>query len=210
MREQQADGRLAEDDRIVVIHRRNRLFDDIFRIDEVEVTHSRLDGQGFIRNARRLSFERGDSAAALVHNVETDTVVLTEQFRLPTYEKGPGWMIEAIAGAIDAGETPEQCIRREMMEELGFRAGPLEVISAFYASPGGSSERIFLFYAPVRSADLVAPSAAGLAEQQEDIKRISIPRADFIQNCIAGQYVDAKLLIAGLWLAAQGARGQGG
>jgi ADP-ribose pyrophosphatase len=210
MREEQADGRRPEDDRVVVIHRRNRLFDDIFRIDEVEVTHSRLDGQGFIRNARRLSFERGDSAAALIHNVETDTVVLTEQFRLPTYEKGPGWMVEAIAGAIDAGETPEQCIRREMMEELGFRAGPMQVIGAFYASPGGSSERIFLFYAPVRSADLVAPSAAGLAEQQEDIKRITIPRAEFVQNCITGQYVDAKLLIAGLWLAARGSRGQEG
>jgi ADP-ribose pyrophosphatase len=194
-----------DDDRIVIVHRKTRVFDDFFKIDVVEITHSRLKGSDFIRNIKRLIFERGDSAAALVHETDTDTIVLTEQFRPPTYDKGPGWLIEVIAGAIDPGETPEQCIRREMLEELGYRAGDLKVISSFYASPGGSSERIFLFYAPVLSADLVRPEASGLAEQQEDVGRVGVPRKDFIEKCMKGEYVDAKLLAAGFWLAAGGA-----
>ena len=192
---------MSKTDRMVLVQRRKRVFDSFFKIDEFTVTHSKVDGEGVLEDVVRLVFERGDSASALLHNLDDDTVILTEQFRMPTYEKGAGWMIETIAGAIEPGETPEACIRREILEEVGYSVTQLEPISRFYVSPGGTSERIVLFYAAVRNVDLVNPAASGLAEQQEDVLRISTPREDFIEGCFSGQYEDAKTVIAGMWLA---------
>ena len=99
----------------------------------------------------RLVFERGDSAAALIHDVERDVIVLAEQFRIATYDKGPGYIVEAMAGSVEEDEEPEDCIRREMMEEVGYQAGKLFLVANGYVSPGSSSERIFLYYAPVHN-----------------------------------------------------------
>ena len=192
---------MSKSERMVLIERRHRLLDDFFKVDEFTVTHSRVTGEGVEKSVRRLVFERGDSAAVLLHNQDDDTVVLTEQFRMPTYEKGPGWMIETIAGAIEENETPEACIRREILEEVGFSVSTLEQIGRFYVSPGGTSERIVLFYAAVRNVDLVDPDANGLHEQQEDVLRVTTSREKFIEGCFSGEYEDAKTIIAGMWLA---------
>jgi ADP-ribose pyrophosphatase len=192
---------MAPAERLVVVSRKQRVFDGYFKIDEYTVSHSLLNGDGLLKDVKRLVFERGDSAAVLLHDIEGDTIILTEQFRMPTYEKGPGWMIETIAGSIDDDETPEACIRREILEEVGYQVGLLEQIAKFYVSPGGTSERIFLFYAQVRPSDLVNAGATGLVAAQEDVKRIVVPRAAFLAGVRRGRYEDAKLLIAGLWLA---------
>ena len=201
---------MSADERVVVIHKKTRLLDAFLKVDQYEVTYSRINGDGFIRNQKLLVMERGDSAAALIHVVDRDVVILTEQFRLPTYAQGNGWIIETVAGSIrggaDGGETPEECIRREMLEEVGYQAGELTLMSSFYASPGGSSERIFLFYAPVHAQDLVAPEASGLAEASENVRRVELPLQAFIDGCLAGGFQDAKLIIAGLWLAARRAK----
>jgi ADP-ribose pyrophosphatase len=198
---------MSTGERVVVVHRKTRLLDAFLKVDNYEVTYSRVSGEDFIRNQKLLVMERGDSAAALIHVVDRDVVILTEQFRLPTYAKGPGWLVETVAGSImdgaDGGETPEECIRREMLEEVGYRAGELRLISSFYASPGGSSERVFLFYAPVHARDLIAPAASGLAEIQEDIRRIELPMGEFMERCKTGGFQDAKLIIAGLWCCAR-------
>lgn len=191
------------DNRKVTVHAKRRVFDGLFKIDEAQVSHSRLNGPGMIENTPRLVFERGDSAAAIVHDVERDVIVLTEQFRYPTYEKSPGWMVELVAGSIEPGETAEACIRRETLEELGYRAGAAELISRFYVSPGGTSERILLYYLPVTAADLVNPNANGVASQQEDVLRVEMPTAEFIARCVSGEMQDAKTLIGGLWLKAK-------
>lgn len=192
---------MASQKRIVTVHGAKRVFDSFFKIDAYDVSHSKLNGPGMIEHAHRLVFERGDSAAALLHVVDRDVIILTEQFRMATHAKGPGWLVEALAGSIEEGETAEACIRREIMEEVGYRIGRIEPIACFYLSPGGTSERIFLFYAPVSSEMLENPSATGVAGAQEDVKRIEVPRAQFIRDCLAGSYEDAKTLIAGLWLA---------
>ena len=193
-----------ENKRVVVVHQRRRVFDDYFKVDEAKVTFSKLgdDGQ-FVRDARFLVFERGDAAAALLHDADRGVVILTEQFRFPTYQKATGWMIEPIAGMINAGETPEQCIRREVMEEVGYRVGNLDVIATFFVSPGGSSERIFLYYASVGTADLVAPDASGIENHQENVQRVEMDADEFTARAVRGEFDDAKMLIAGLWMAAR-------
>ena len=179
-----------------------------YRIEEVVFDFDRATGKGRITDAKREIFERGDSAAALIHDVERDVIVLTEQFRIATFEKGPGYITEAMAGSVDEGETPEACIRREMMEEVGYRAGGLTLISKAYQSPGASSERIFLYYAPVKTADLVDPDASGLAAEKEDVRRVEFSREDFLARLDRGRFDDGKIIALGYWLKSQPKQGK--
>jgi ADP-ribose pyrophosphatase len=129
----------------VVVHKTKRVFDKFFKIDESIISYDRYDGRGRFEKVKRLVFERGDSAAILLRNPQTDEVMLVEQLRFPTFKKGPGIVKEVVAGIIDANETPDACARRETLEETGFVVSNLEAIHTFYVSPGGSSERIILF-----------------------------------------------------------------
>lgn len=199
---------MATKKRQVDIKSRSTAFKGRYRIEQVVFDFDRAAGTGRITNTKREVFERGDSAAALIHDVERDVVVVTEQFRVATYDNGPGYLIEAMAGSVDEGEKPEECIRREMMEEVGYRAGKLTLAAAGYASPGASSERIFLYYAPVKTADLVDPKASGLAAEKEDVRRIEYPREDFLKRLEAGKFEDAKLVALGFWLASRPGKGK--
>src|SRR5262249_61366310 len=92
--------------RRVDVRSRRRLLDDFFKVDEAELSFERFDGS-MTPPVRRLVFERGDSVAAVGFDRETQRLLLTEQFRFSTFEKGPGWMIWLIAGLGDRGEQPE-------------------------------------------------------------------------------------------------------
>jgi ADP-ribose pyrophosphatase len=199
---------MAKQKRRVDIRSRRTAYKGRYRIEEVVFDFDRAAGKGRIAESRREIFERGDSAAALVHDIERDVIVATEQFRVATYERGPGYIIEAMAGSVEEGEDPKACIRREMMEEIGYRAGKLTLIGCYYVSPGASSERISLFYAPVRTADLVDPSASGVAAEKEDIRRVEFTREDFLAKIEAGKFDDGKLMTAGLWLRSQPGKGK--
>jgi len=129
-----------------------------------------------------------------------------EQFRFPTLEKGPGWMIEIVAGSIEAGETAEACIRREIREEIGYEVLALEPISRFYVSPGGVSERISVFYCAVAEADLKDPHASGVIAQNERVARVVMNEAQFFEAVESGAIQDAKSIIAAQWLRRKLAR----
>lgn len=187
----------------VVEHGRERVFEDFFKIEARTLSYDRVDGPGRIERRRWLIFERGDAAAVLIHDIENDTILLAEQLRAATLEKGPGVIREVVAGMIERGETPEACIRREIEEEIGYslRKSDLKSIAQFYVSPGGSSERIFLFYARVRPSHRTRKNASGLAGEGENIATVIVPRKRFIKLAREGKLDDAKTLVAGLWLA---------
>jgi ADP-ribose pyrophosphatase len=189
----------------VEIKGKRRLLDDFFNVEEAHLSFEKFDGT-MSPVVRRLNFERGDSVAALLHLIGRDTAVLVNQFKYPSYEKGSGWITEVVAGMIDKGETPEDAIRREIHEETGYRADRVEHISTFYVSPGGSSERIMLYYAAVSGAE-PTDKCGGLASESEDIKLIELPIADAFDLVRRGEIVDAKTIIALMWLEARhGAR----
>ena len=179
-----------------------------YKLNAYPCDFDRAAGSGRLTDVSRLVFERGDSAAALIHDVERDVIVLTEQFRIATYDKGPGYILEAIAGSVEEDEEPEDCIRREMMEEVGYRAGALTLVSNGYVSPGSSSERVFLYYAPVATADLVDPKARGLAAEKEDVRRVEFSREDFLDRVDAAFFDDAKVMALGFWLKSQPGQGK--
>jgi nudix-type nucleoside diphosphatase (YffH/AdpP family) len=177
---------------------RRRLFDDFFKVDEAMVRFERFDGT-MSEVVRRLVFERGDSAAVLVVHAERRTVCLAQQFRYPAHDKGGGWLADVVAGMIEEGDTPEETARRETLEEAGFEVTAIEPIATFFVSPGGTSERIFLFCAVVTEGTR-RTAGGGVASEHEDIHILEWPIEAFLAKVGAGEIQDAKTLIAGYWL----------
>jgi len=183
--------------KVEVINRR-RVLDDFFKVDEARLRFERYDGS-MSEEIRRLNFERGDSVAALLLDGKKGVVYLVEQFMYPTLAKAGGWLETVAAGMIDEGETPEEAVRREIREETGFAAERIEPIASLFVSPGGSSERIFLFCALVSDAARVA-AGGGVAAEHEDIKIVALGLDDFLVRLAAGAFADAKTIVAGYWL----------
>jgi len=181
-----------------------RLFDDVFKVDEVIVAHQRYDGT-MSADERRLIFERGDAIAVLLFNAEKRMVVLVEQFRAPVLigrrredpASANGWITEAVAGTIDPGEGAERAVIRETLEETGYRIEDPELIGKFFLSPGGSSERIFLYFARASEAERLQK---GGGVDGEDIKVLQIGVDDLLDRLAKGFIEDAKLAIAAYWL----------
>jgi nudix-type nucleoside diphosphatase (YffH/AdpP family) len=184
--------------RKVEIEKKSTIFNDFFKIEEAYLRYECFNGQ-MTATLRRLNFERGDAVAALLYNEDTRQVILTNQFRYPTYDKADGWIVEVVAGILEKGESPEQAVRREIMEEIGYRTEDLYPISTFFVSPGGTSERIFLYLATVEEEGRLA-RGGGLSSEGEDIQIIAWDVSVFIHKVDSGEIMDAKTIIAGLWL----------
>lgn len=184
--------------RKAIIDRKRSVFDDLFKIEEAHLRYERFDGT-MSPVVRRLSFERGDSVAALLFNPRTQRIVLVSQFKYPTYEKGPGWLTETAAGMIDEDEDPPTATRREIMEETGYSVGSLEHIASFYLSPGSSSERIILYYAEVDDDDKTA-GGGGLVTEDEDIVTVELTIEEALAQIERGELADAKTIVAVYWL----------
>jgi nudix-type nucleoside diphosphatase (YffH/AdpP family) len=196
--------------RRVEIRSQKRLFDDFFKIDEIIVAHQQYDGQ-MSADQRRLNFERGDAVAVLLFNIDTRSVVLVEQFKVPTLigrrRDDPaitnGWITEVMAGMIGPSETAEEAVIRETLEETGYQIKDPELICKFLSSPGGTSERIFLYFAQVSEA--AKPSqGGGLAD--EDVRVVQISVNELFDRLAKGQIDDPKLAIAAYWLQGNMAR----
>ena len=196
----------------VEITNRKRLLDAFFKVDEVTVSHEQFNGE-MSKTRPYLVFERGDAVAALLCDPGRRKVITVNQFRIPTLEKGQGggWLIEAVAGMIDEPaddtprETPIECLRREVLEETGYQITGAEPIFTFFSSPGGSSERIYLFYVEVRQTDKVS-EGGGLKAGGEDIEIVEFDTGDFFAKLRGGEFEDPKLIIAGQWLMAKHAQ----
>ena len=190
--------------RRVQIQKQSRIFDDFFKIDEIIVAHEQYDGS-MSAEQRRLIFERGNSVAMLILDLNSNTVVATEQFKVPTVmarrrddpSTTNGWITEAMAGMVDEGETPITAVIREAMEETGYKIRNPQLIAKFFSSPGGTSERIFLFFATVRGADR---SGKGGGLDGEDVRALYIPVAELFNQLDSGLLEDPKLIIAAYWL----------
>jgi nudix-type nucleoside diphosphatase (YffH/AdpP family) len=190
--------------RKVTIQKQARVFDDFFKIDEFHVSHQQLDGT-MSADQRRLVFERGDAVAVLLLNPETRCVVLVRQFKIPTLvgrrrdveSNTDGWVTEAVAGMIDQNERPEAAVIRETMEETGYLVSNPKLIARFFSSPGGASERIFLYFAEVREADR---REKGGGIEDEDIEIVQTPLKELFRQLRTGSIEDPKIIIGAYWL----------
>ena len=185
--------------RRVEISQRKIIFDRyIFRIAELHLRHELFDGS-MSAPMTRLVLDRGDSVAVLPHDPVAGVLLLCEQFRGPTVERGPGWLVEIPAGMLEADEVAEACATRETWEETGHEVAALTPIATVFPSPGGSSERIQIFHGRIALRS-DAPNTAGVAHEGEDIRvfRVSVDTA--LARLHAGEIQDAKTVIALQWL----------
>lgn len=176
----------------------------VFHIVTVRFRYRRYDGT-MSPETERLVFERGESVAALVHNLDSDEFYFTEQFRIATHEKGPGWLLELPAGIIDRDETPEEALARELEEEIGYRPVSMSHIATVYLSPGACSESIHIYYATVNQSTHVS-TGGGLDSEGEDIKKVCFSPSEAKQMVAEHKIVDAKTLIAVQWYLNQADR----
>jgi GDP-mannose pyrophosphatase NudK len=143
----------------------------------------------------REAYDRGNGSTILLYNKEKGTVILTRQFRLPTYINGnaDGMMIEACAGLLDQ-HNAEDCIRKETEEETGYRITHIQKVFEAYMSPGSVTEILYFFVAEY-SADMKVTEGGGLEEEQENIEVLELPFAEALSMMANGEIKDAKTII---------------
>ena len=183
----------------VFIEEKKYVLDDFFKVEEAHLRFEQFNGE-MSPLIRRFTFERGDSAAVLVFNLDTQKIIFTNQFRYPTYDNGHGWITEIIAGMVDPGESPEESARRELQEESGLNISAIEHICTFYTSPGGSSEQIFLYYAEVSGEFARYSKTGGLLNHGEDIISFEFSLDEALDKIKTGEIRDAKTIAGIYWL----------
>ncbi|MDG6778060.1 NUDIX domain-containing protein [Thiomicrorhabdus sp. zzn3] len=179
-------------------------YDGFFKIELLDFKHTLYQG-GWSHSIQRELFGRGQAVVVLLYDLQKQIVVLVEQCRagalrhaLDSGKTEQAWLLEPVAGMIDAGETAEEAAHREAKEEAGVEALSLEYVCQFYPSPGGSDEILHLFAAEVNAEDL--PDYAGLDEDGEDIKIVPLPFDEASRKLQAGQFNVASTIIALQWL----------
>lgn len=143
----------------------------------------------------REAYDRGNGAAILLYNTAAKTVILTRQFRLPTFINGnpDGMLIEACAGLLDK-DNPEDCIRRETEEETGYRISDVRKIYEAYMSPGSVTEILYFFVAAY-TASMKISEGGGLQQEQENIEVLELPFDKAMQMVEQGEIKDAKTIM---------------
>lgn len=142
----------------------------------------------------REAYDRGNGATILLFNQLTKTVILTRQFRLPSYINGnpTGMLIEACAGLLDL-DNPEDCIRRETEEETGFKIRDVKKIYEAYMSPGSVTEILYFFIAEY-SKDMKTSMGGGV-DEHEDIEVMELPFVKAIDMIASGEIKDGKTIM---------------
>lgn len=160
---------------------------------DVQEAHLEVGG----KEQTRLSVERGDAAAVLIHRLDTDELVLVRQFRYPAVRHGMPEMLEIVAGEIEGDETPDKTVKREAKEETGYELKMVVPIAKFMGSPGGMSELVHVYYAPVEAGDR---RGGGGGVDDESIEVVLVPMQEALKMLETPQAMDAKLLVALYWL----------
>ncbi len=175
------------------------LYKSYFRLESFRIRHRKFAG-GWTGEITRELFERGHAAAALLYDPALDRVALVEQFRVGALAAGRRpWVVEIVAGIVEKGETAEDVVRREAVEEAGVEIADLEPIHVMLASPGGTSETCAVFCG---RADLSkAGGIHGLLEEGEETRVLAMPAADAFKLMEDGKIENATCLVALQWLA---------
>ncbi|MBC7607880.1 MAG: GDP-mannose pyrophosphatase NudK [Burkholderiales bacterium] len=160
-----------------------------------KITYKYQKNNGPVETQIREAYDRGNGATILLYNKTCKTVILTRQFRLPTYLNGNenGMMIEACAGLLDT-DNAEACIRRETEEETGYIVDKVRKIFEVYMSPGSVTE-IVHFFVGAYTKEMKINDGGGLKEEQENIEVLEFPFEKAMEMMANGEIKDAKTIM---------------
>ncbi len=173
------------------------VFDGFLKIRKASVIHDSFNHNSSINCVREM-MDKGDCIGVLLYEKDTKKVLFVNQFRYPTTKNNNGWLLEIPAGGIEEKEDAKDCAIREVEEETGYRVNKLEHISTFYATPGVSSERMYLYYGEVLENDQIN-IGGGVEEENEDIQLHKIPISKIRTLLTSNAINDAKSIIALQW-----------
>jgi len=169
------------------------LSDNWYTLKKITYQYSLKDGT--IQTQDREAYDRGNGAAILLYNKEQQTVILTRQFRLPTYINGnsSGMLIEACAGLLDK-DNAEDCIKRETEEETGYKVTKVRKIFEAYMSPGSVTEILYFFIAAY-SKSMKVHEGGGLEHEQENIEVLELSIDKAMKMVDSGEIKDGKTIM---------------
>ncbi|MBD0349664.1 MAG: NUDIX domain-containing protein [Flavisolibacter sp.] len=150
---------------------------------------------GHFETQQREIYEHGNAIAVLLFNKERKTVILTRQFRLASYLNGnkSGYLIEACAGLLD-GDRPEEVVKKEVKEEIGYEIKKVQKVFEAYMSPGAFTEKIYFFVAEYTAENKIS-EGGGLKEEQEEIEVMEMELEKAYALIESGEVQDAKTIL---------------
>ncbi|MDF7759240.1 ADP-ribose diphosphatase [Kosakonia cowanii] len=182
----------------VEIIARETLYTGFFSLVRYRFRHRLFNG-GMSGEVQREIFERGHAAVLLPYDPVRDEVVLIEQIRIAAFDTSDTpWLLEMVAGMIEAGESDEDVARREAGEEAGLAVGRVKRMLSYLASPGGTSERTAVLVGEVDATQ--ASGIHGLVDENEDIRVHVVSREQAYQWVEEGTIDNAASVIALQWL----------
>ena len=169
------------------------LSDNWYTLNKFTFDYQKPDGTWETQN--REAYDRGNGAAILLYNKVKGTVVLTKQFRMPTYINGneDGMMIEVCAGLLD-GDNPEDCIRKETEEETGYKIDNVKRVFETYMSPDSVTEILYLFIGAYEDRMKVG-EGGGAEHETENIEVMEISFSKALEMIGSGEINDAKTIM---------------
>ena len=160
-----------------------------------KITYGYLKSDGNWQTHSREAYDRGNGATILLYNKEQKTVILTRQFRLPSFVNGnsTGMLIEACAGLLDK-DNAEDCIKRETEEETGYKITEVRKIFEAYMSPGSVTELLYFFVAEY-SKSMKVHEGGGIEHEQENIEVLEIQVQQAMEMIDNGKIKDGKTIM---------------
>ncbi|RDV17236.1 GDP-mannose pyrophosphatase NudK [Pontibacter diazotrophicus] len=160
-----------------------------------KITYTYMKKDGTWQTQSREAFDRGNGATILLYNKEQQTVILTRQFRMPTFVNGneSGMLIEACAGLLDK-DNPEDCIKRETEEETGYKVTDVRKVFEAYMSPGSVTEILYFFIAEYSKA-MKINDGGGVDYEEENIEVLEIPIEKAMEMIGSGEIKDGKTIM---------------
>ncbi|PKQ46581.1 GDP-mannose pyrophosphatase NudK [Confluentibacter flavum] len=172
----------------------SKLLSDNYYILKKITFDFKLSNGTWVTQSREV-YDRGDGAGILLYNKEKQTVILTRQFRMPTYmnDNPDGMLVEICAGMLDK-DHPEACIIRETEEEVGYRLQKVKKVFEAYSSPGVMTEKMYFFVGEYTDAMKVS-SGGGLESEHEDIEVLEIPFKKAVDMLNNGDIIDTRTIV---------------